>query len=151
MPGGAPFWTTAGALGHAVSGRLRGSGAMRRPNLSVQVSVAPALPSSCTVKMNAPPSVWLPPRAFQYRSALGQTRGSSCAMLSSAASIACFSEAAKPIESSPCWRAKTCGRSIEVSVIPISRQARLAGTDWAIRKNHGPSGEPCMWTVWSIP
>ena len=34
-----------------------------RPNLSVQVSVLWPFPS--TLKRKAPPSVWLPPRAFQ--------------------------------------------------------------------------------------
>jgi len=50
------------------------------------------------VNANAPPSVWLPPRALQYRSAREQKRGSSRERLSSAASIACFSEAARPID-----------------------------------------------------
>ena len=39
-----------------------------------------------------------------------------------------------------------------VSVMPMSRAVRDPppfGADWAIRKNHGPSGEPWMCTVWS--
>ena len=49
------------------------------PNLSAQVRTLPLRPFrlSLTVKMKAPPSVWLPPRAFQYLSATRWNRRSS--------------------------------------------------------------------------
>ncbi len=50
------------------------------------------------LKMKEPPSVWLPPRAFQYRSATVPTRGSSSERLLRVASMACFSE-----QMSPTW------------------------------------------------
>jgi hypothetical protein len=106
------------------TGAGRGGGAcsvpvaMTRPTLSVHLS-RPT--SASAVKTNAPPSVWLPPRAFHARSACGQKRASSAARLASAASIPCLSDAARPIAASPSWSANTCGRSIEVSVMPISR------------------------------
>jgi hypothetical protein len=111
-----------------------------RPNLSVQASRLPPLPSGATVKMKAPPSLLEPPRAFQYLSATGQNRGSSFARLRSVASMACFSEHTSPICTSPLSEsAKTCGRSMAVSVMPISwnRSCWLR----AMMKNHGPSGE----------
>jgi len=77
--------------------------------------------SSLMVKTKVPPSVLLPPRAFQYLSATGQKRGSSRARLRKVASMACFSEQMRPICTSPLSaRANTCGRSIAVSVIPRS-------------------------------
>ena len=50
---------------------------MALPNLSVQISFLPPFPSSTRLKINEPPSVWLPPRAFQYLSAMGLKRASS--------------------------------------------------------------------------
>ncbi len=73
-----------------------------------------------TVSKNAPPSVQLPPRAFQYMSATGVKRGSSLARLANVASIACFSEQIKPMDTSPSCNANTCGRSMAVSVMPNS-------------------------------
>ena len=101
-----------------------------------------------TVIMNAPPSEWLPPRAFQYASAIGVKRLSSPARLASVASMACFSEQIRPIETSPSCKAKTCGRSIAVSVIPMSWNSSVSARLRAMMKNHGPSGEPCMCVAW---
>ncbi len=121
-----------------------------RPNLSVQESricpLSPLLPGA-TVKMKAPPSVEEPPRAFQYLSATGQKRGSSSARLRSVASMACFSEQIRPICTSPLSEsAKTCGRSMAVSVMPSSWNR----SPWlrAMMKNHGPSGDAWMWVAW---
>ena len=50
----------------------------------------------------------------------------------------------------PRCKAKTWGRSMEVSVIPTRRWVRLRTSDWAMRKNQGPSGELLRWTVWSM-
>ena len=74
---------------------------MRLAQGSRRLHVAPFPLAGETVSRNAPPSVWLPPRAFQYMSATGVKRGSSLARLASVASMACFSEQISPIETSP--------------------------------------------------
>jgi hypothetical protein len=122
------------------------------PNLSSQVSVLPVglFGSSLMLKMNEPPLLLLPPLAFQYLSATVQKRGSSAARDLSVASIACFSEQTRPIWTSPFCTAKTCGRSIAVSVIPSSWNSRSYFLLRAMMKNHGPSGEPCMCAIWIL-
>ncbi len=118
------------------------------PNLFVQLS--PGEPSAAffTVKMNAPPSVLLPPRAFQYLSAIGQNRLSSAAMLFRVASMACFSEQISPICTPLSSIAKTCGRSMAVSVMPINWNCSLYTSLRAMMKNQGPSGEVWTWFCW---
>ena len=74
------------------------------PNLFGHAEIVHARPlaaAGLTVNRKAPPSVELPPRAFQYMSATGVKRGSSAARLASVASMACFSEQIRPIETSP--------------------------------------------------
>ena len=117
------------------------------PNLSAHVTVAESCVPSI-VNENAPPSEELPPRAFQYRSATSRKRGSSPASECRVASMACFSEATRPIVTSPSCRAKTCGRSMAVSVIPRSMNLSFEGSLLAMMKNQGPSGEPCMCRAW---
>jgi hypothetical protein len=56
--------------------------------------------------------------------------------------MACFSEQMSPICTSPSESAKTCGRSIAVSVMPSSWNCFWSGRLRAMMKNHGPSGEP---------
>ena len=80
---------------------------------------AAALGESLDVE-HAPPSLALPPRAFQYLSATGRNLRSSRDRLSRVESTACFSEQIRPIWTSPSCRANTCGLSMEVSVMPIS-------------------------------
>ena len=80
-------------------------------------------------------------------SATGVNRGSSAARLASVASIACFSEQIRPIETSPSCKANTCGRSMAVSVMPISWNDFDSARLRAMMKNHGPSGEAWMWAA----
>src|SRR2546428_9081157 len=131
--------------------RFRPSGSIRLPNLSshlrthpppVAAAAPPFSSPASTVNVKAPPSVWLPPRAFQKRSARDQYFGSSLARLSSAASMACFSEAANPMDCDPRCIANTWGRNIDVSVITIQRLAPDLGSDCAMRKDQMPSVEP---------
>ncbi|OQA29397.1 MAG: hypothetical protein BWY59_00352 [Verrucomicrobia bacterium ADurb.Bin345] len=52
------------------------------------------------------------------------------------------------MDTSPSCSAKTCGRSIEVSVMPSRRTRFASGSVAAMMKNHGPSGEPRTCTRW---
>ena len=62
--------------------------------------------------------------------------------------MACFSEATRPMDTSPSCSAKTWGRSMAVSVIPSSMYLSFEGSLRAMMKNQGPSGEPCMCLAW---
>ena len=62
--------------------------------------------------------------------------------------MACFSEQISPMETSPSCSANTCGRSMAVSVIPISWNSPVSARLRAMMKNQGPSGEAWMCVAW---
>ncbi len=57
--------------------------------------------------------------------------------------MACFSEQMSPIWTSPSYKENTCGRSMEVSVIPSNWNVLDSGIFLAMMKNQGPSGDAC--------